>query len=385
MGYSYTEHLGEESIDFLLRDAAENASIIDAEDMEELFAGSPFYHTLESYSEGLQSLEPADKIAWARQLEEKALSLDPRIFSVQVQMGNSLGETLITNTRGLEVSSRSNYAAGYVNVVVKEGADTKNSYSFVSSRDFSKFNAEDLAREAVEESLSLLGAEPIQSGQYPILLRRDVASTFLATFSSSFSAEAVQKGLSTLKGKLGETIASPLITIIDDPHLDDRPSSSAFDDEGVATKAKNVVENGKLVTLLHNLKTARKDGVESTGNAFKASYNSPVSVAPSNFYIAAGDKSYDDLLKEMDTGLLIIALQGTHAGANAVSGDFSLSAYGYLVEGGKIVRPVNQITVAGNFFTMLSDVQSVGSDLKFGMGSTGAPSLLVSSLAVAGK
>jgi len=91
------------------------------------------------------------------------------------------------------------------------------------------------------------------------------------------------------------------------------------------------------------------------------------------------------LLKELDNGLVIIALQGTHAGANPVSGDFSLSVYGYEVKDGKISRPVNQITVAGNFFKMLADVKAVGNDLKFGMSNTGAPSLLIGSLSVAGK
>lgn len=385
MGYSYTEHLGEESIEFLLKDAAENANIISSGDVEAIFSGSPSYASLNTYSQELEALEPSAKIAWAKNLEEKACALDERIFSVQVQLGNSLDETLISNTRGLDVAQKGNYAMGFVSVVVKDGKDTKNSYSYVASRDFSTFDAEKLARKTVEESLSLLGAEPVDSGEYSVVLRHDVAATFLSTFASSFSAEAVQKGLSLLKDRVGEIIVSPLITITDDPFLADRPWSSTFDAEGVATKQKHVIESGKLLTFLHNSKTARKEGLESTGNAFKASYNSPVSVSPTNFYIAAGDKTYDELLQELDNGLVIIALQGTHAGANPVSGDFSLSAYGYEVKGGKISRPVNQITIAGNFFKMLADVKSVGKDIEFGMSNTGAPSLLVSSLSVAGK
>ena len=384
MGYSYTENLAEDSIDFLLKDAAENARIIDSEDVEEIFAGSPEYTQLSIFAPGLETLQAADKITWAKSTEDIALGLDPRVFSVQVNLGTGQEETLIINTRGLDVSSRSNFAVGTVTSVVKEGQDTKNSYSYVASRDFGKFDAKKIAEEAVLESLSLLGAEPVASGTYPVVLRRDVAATFLATFASSFSAESVQKGLSLLKGKLESDIASPLVTITDDPHIDDCPASAPFDAEGVATYKKNVVEAGRLKTYLHNSKTARKDGVVSTGNGYKASYNSPVSVAPSNFYIAPGTKSFDELLAETGEGLLIIALQGTHAGANAVSGDFSLSAYGYLIENGKIARPVNQITVAGNFFSLLCDVQSVGNDLKFGFG-TGAPSLRIGSLAVAGK
>ena len=107
--------------------------------------------------------------------------------------------------------------------------------------------------------------------------------------------------------------------------------------------------------------------------------------APSNLYISIGDKTYDELVSEMGRGLVIISVQGTHSGANPVSGDFSLSAYGYLMENGKVVRPVDQITIAGNFFAMLSDVVAVGNDIDFGTGTIGSPSLSIGALAVAGK
>lgn len=387
MGYSFTENLDEDSINMLLKDAASNAEIIDSDDVEEIFAGScsSCYENIESYSEELASVDAAAKIAWAKEVEQTAYALDPRVATVQVSMGDGSGETLLLNTKGLSLEHKGNFAQGYVSVVVKEGNDTKNAYAFAASRRFADFKAKEIAEEAVQEALSLLGAEPVVSGQYPVILRHDVAATFLATFASSFSAEAAQKGMSLLKGKVGEQIMSANITITDNPHMPERPGSAPFDAEGVATNSKNVVEGGVLKTLLHNLKTAKKDGVESTGNAYKATYNAPVSVAPSNFYVAPGTVGYDELLQKMGNGLIIIAVQGTHSGANPVSGDFSLSAYGYQVEGGKVVRPVNQITIAGNFFKMFSDVQAIGNDLDFGVGTIGAPSLLVGSLSVAGK
>jgi PmbA protein len=156
----------------------------------------------------------------------------------------------------------------------------------------------------------------------------------------------------------------------------------------VATRTKTVIENGKLKTFLHNLKTAKKDGVESTGNASRASFKAPVGISPTNFFIQPGELSYEDMIKRMGDGLIIIDVQGLHSGANPVSGDFSLGAYGYLVEKGQIVRPVEQITVAGNFFTLLETVEEIGSDLKFGRpspgGYVGSPTLLVRHLSVAG-
>jgi len=387
MGYSFTENLALDSVRMLVEDAAANALIIDSEDIEEIYSGvlSDTYHELDSFSPELEEVPAADKIAWAKDLEQKAYALDSRVSTVQVSMGNSSGETRIMNTRGLNLAHKGNFADSYIAVVAKEGDDTKSAYAFFSSRDFAKFAHAELAKEAVQEATSLLGAESIASGTYKVLLRHDVASELLATFASSFSAEAVQKGLSLLKDKLGEAIMSSSITIIDDPLLPERPNSAPFDAEGVATKTKTVVGEGKLVTLLHNLKTAKKDGVASTGNAHKAAFNAPVTVAPTNLYIQAGGKVYAELVAELENGLVIIAVQGTHSGANPVSGDFSLSAYGYLVEDGKVVRPVNQITIAGNFFAMLSNIQGVGNDLLFKYGSVASPSLLIGSLAVSGK
>ena len=161
-------------------------------------------------------------------------------------------------------------------------------------------------------------------------------------------------------------------------------ASCAFDDEGVATKAKNVIENGVLTTLLHNLKTAHKQGVATTGNASR-SYASPVGVSPSNFYFVPSEISYDELLTRLGDGLIITEVAGLHAGANAISGDFSLSAKGFRVREGKRAEAIKQITVAGNFYTLLKSVEAVGADLKFGTGSYGSPSLLIESLSIAGK
>jgi len=385
MGYSFTENFDSDSVTMLVTDAAANAQVIDSDDVETIFGGSLQYVKLESFNPKLAEVTPEEKIAWCKLAERAAHKRDARVNTVQVSMGDGLGSALILNTKGLNLTDKGNFAQGFVSVVVKDGNDTKSAYAFLADSDFANFDAVALAHKAVDEAISLLGAESLDSGQYPVVLRNDVAGTLLSTFVSSFSAEAAQKGLSLLKGKVGEVIATPSITITDDPHMPNRAASTPFDAEGVATYTKNIVEAGKLTTLLHNLKTAQKDGVDSTGNAYKAAYNAPVSVAPANLYINAGDKSYQELLQTMGKGLVIISVQGTHSGANPVSGDFSLSAYGYWVENGVVVRPVNQITIAGNFFAMLTDVTAIGNDLEFGIGTIGSPSLLVKSLAIAGK
>ncbi|MBQ4157782.1 MAG: TldD/PmbA family protein, partial [Clostridia bacterium] len=206
--------------------------------------------------------------------------------------------------------------------------------------------------------------------------------------SSVFSAESARKGLSLLKGREGEVIASENVTIIDDPLMEGGFASCPFDAEGVATKTKTVVENGTLNTLLHNRTTAEAMGKETTGNASKGGYAAPVLVAPTNFYLKPGEKDFDKLVEEVGDGLLITSLMGMHSGANQISGDFSLGAKGFRIEGGKVTTPVEQITVADNFFALLKKIACVASDLEFRPGistAIGAPSFYVEKIAVAGK
>ncbi|MDZ5035223.1 metallopeptidase TldD-related protein, partial [Clostridium perfringens] len=134
-----------------------------------------------------------------------------------------------------------------------------------------------------------------------------------------------------------------------------------------------------------NLKTANKGNTKSTGNGFKNSYGSPVGVSPTNLYLKNGEKSFDELLKEVGEGLIITDFAGLHSGANSITGDFSLAAKGFYIKDGKKDYPVEQITVAGNFFNLLKDIEEVGNDLKFPMSSIGSPSVKISELSVAGK
>ena len=194
-----------------------------------------------------------------------------------------------------------------------------------------------------------------------------------------FSAESVQKEVSLLKGKVGEVIANDNITLIDDPFMKKSSKSGAFDDEGVATKYKEVISGGKLTSYLYNLKTAKKDNTESTGNGFNRG------IAPTNFYFKPGETSYEEAVASMKKGLIITDLAGTHSGCNPISGDFSLQASGFLVEDGNIVQPVALITVAGNYLDMLKNVTTVCNDQKFNFGFIGSPSLKIKSLQVSGK
>lgn len=388
MGYAYTEKIDESAAEILISIAKENAEILESDDKEVIFKGSKLYNEINLYSEDLADISSERKINFVKDMEKQAFELDKRVISVNYCTYKDFeNEKTLCNTKGLNKAEKSNIAIAYLSAVVKDDTEIQNALAFKMGQNFREFDAKSLAKKAVDRAISYLGARPVPSKNYTILLENMAAADLLETFVGIFSAENVQKGRSLLKEKLGEAIGSLPLTIIDDPFMDNGAASRSFDSEGVASEKVSVVEEGILNSLLHNLKTAEKDGVQSTGHAYKASYKGTLTVAPSNLYIQPGLNTYEDLISSMDEGLIITELEGLHSGANPVSGDFSLAAKGYYVKGGKVERPVNQITIASNFYEVLQNIEAVGEDLVFAMpgGSyIGSPSIKIKNISVAG-
>ncbi|WP_232698041.1 TldD/PmbA family protein [Brevibacillus daliensis] len=385
MCYSFTEKIDENSIKILLEEAKSNAEVLESNEQEELFSGSESYAEVKTYAEELASTSPKELIDAAQLLEQIASEADPRITLVnRVGVSTSEGETMITNTKGLSCHSRYTIASARLQVVSEENGSTTSGYDFAYTTDhFEDLDIPKLAQRAVENALSQLGSASVKSAQYPVILRYDAASDLLATFTSIFSGSAVEKGFSRLAGKLNQQVAGSNITIVDDPLMEGTMGCTSFDAEGMATKKVEVVKNGQLQTFLHNRKTAKKAGVESTGHASKDGYRDSISVAPHNLFIQPGEHSLDEIVSVIDKGLLITDLDGLHSGTSPISGDFSLSCRGFYIEGGKITKPVYQITVSGNMLELLNQVEEIGNDLRF-MGRINSPSLRVSSLAISG-
>ena len=387
MGYAATEADDEEAIGQLVSGVIESAQLVEDDAVQEIYRGDPEYPKIENYAPALDRVSEADKLKLLLDIEDKALHCgDERIKQVNYNLlTTSSSTTRIANTYGLDLSERDNLAVAYVSVVAKDGERVSTGSSFACGRDFAAIDADKMAKEAVEEALFYLNAAPVPSGLYRVIIDRRCMPDLLSTFGGVFSADAAQKGMSLLAGREGEQIAADCVTLMDDPHMPGGLASSGFDAEGVATQVKAVIDRGRLTTLLHNLKTARKAGVRTTGNASRGSYAAPVGVAPSNFYFKPGDKTLAELMADMGEGLVITEVSGLHAGANPVSGDFSLLAKGYTVEKGQKARAVEQITVAGNFYTLLKNIRAVGSDLEFVGSPVGSPSIDVGEMNVAGK
>lgn len=386
MGYAATEALDEEAVDQLVDAVVESAELTEDDDIQEIYQGDSVYPHVDNYQPALDAVDEKRKLNFLLPLEKMAKEKDARIEQLDACMLSTTSSSVrIVNSHGLDLSAHDNLAVAYVDAVAKENGRVATGLGFQVTRNFDELSARQLVDDAVNQAIFMLGAAPVPSGAYRAIIHAKCMPDLLDTFSGVFSAENAQKGMSLLAGKEGEMIASPVVTLMDDPLLPGGLDSKAFDAEGVATSVKPVIENGRLTTLLHNLKTARKAGVKTTGNAAKAGYAGVVRVSPTNFYLKPGEKTLDEMMAEMGDGLVITNVSGLHAGANAISGDFSLIAEGYTVKNGKKDQAVERITVAGNFYQLLKNIRAVGSDLCFPGSSTGSPSVDVGEIAVAGK
>lgn len=388
IGYAYTEYPDDDP-QRLLALAVANAASVESKDEQPLYKGTGSYSEARGIDPRLLAATAKQKIDWAYQLERLALS-DKRIQKLKhcvVATGTSHNE--IFNSMGLDIADSSGYAIAYCSPVGEKDGVVKNGFAFRAEQAMEDIDLEGLAKEAIEDTLCQFGAGPVPSGKYSVVLKNTASADLLGAFSSMFSAEAAQKNLSLLKGKEGETIAAACVCLKDEPLHPLSLNRSRFDAEGVPSQSTTLIENGVFKTLLYNLKTAKKAGITTTGNAGKSTVASPIDVSPSNLFIVPGTKTQEQLLSQMGNGLFIAEFSGLHAGANAVSGQFSLLCRGGLVENGKITRSVEQITCSGEFIGLLKAVVDVGNDLRFDLpgakGCMGSPALLVEGVQISGK
>ena len=378
-GYAYTEAI-EDPEQLVLR-AMDSAKIIESLDDHPMQVHCS-YETVEQQPHALADMSEKEKIRLALDLEQQTVKADARVQRlIGCQVNTARGHVEIHNTKGLAAVRDENLGYSYCIPLLKQDDEVKTGMAVRLGKDAAKIAS--CAKEAVRDAADKFGAAPVPSGTYRILLKSEAAADLLEGFMPMFSADEAQKGCSLLAGKEGQRIGAETVTITDNPFHPIAPR--AFDGEGTPCYKKTVVEKGVLTTLLHNLKTAKKAGVKSTGNASRSAKSS-IGIGPTVMYIEPGTAIYASLVRTMKNGLIITSLEGLHAGLDTISGDFSLKAEGFLVENGRIVRPVSQITVAGNYVQLLSDVERVGKDLKFPFfGGIGCPSLLIRSLMVAGE
>ncbi|MDD7401385.1 MAG: metallopeptidase TldD-related protein [Eubacteriales bacterium] len=379
---AYTEELTEASIDYLLDQVQ---AILDlkqpAEDLPGFYTGKDTLRPLPDQKKFQLDTEKA--MASLQALQEEVQKCTSEAKMITLELGSSAGEEFIYNSKGLDRSGEAGQGQIVVYVVLARGEEMQNGFAFRVFSDLEEVKLADLAQEAVAKAEENFGGTSYPSGQYPVVIENDCFASLLMALASAFSAESVQKGVSLLKGKMGQQIASSQFSLYSDPLHPACPAPHTFDDEGVATQDLCLVDGGVLKSYLHTLETAKKDGTAPTGTGSR-SYKGKASPWADFFYMKEGDKSFDQLLAEVGQGVLITDLAGLHSGLDPISGDFSLAAKGFAIEDGKKGRPLKQITIAGNLLDLLAGIKEVGADAKLSSYDSYIPSVYVESMAIAG-
>ena len=368
---------------YLVDEIVANAKVIENEDPAFIFEGSPKYKKVSTFNKDLGNISVDEKMKKLYELEAAIRSGDPRIVEVGgVEYSEAAMSTTIMNSKGLKLTQKSNYYVYVGQAVAKEGQQVKSGWELSLDNDFSKFDAQKLAKEVVECTVSQLGGEACESNNYKAVLSPEVTKSLISAYIDNADAEEIQKRSSLFLGKLNQKVASSKITIEDRP-LERNIFSRWFDDEGVATYNKAIIKNGVLQTYLYNLTTAAKDGVQSTGNASRG--GGKMGVATSFLYVKPGKKSQEELFQDVGEGVYITEVSGLHAGLNPQSGNFSLQSSGFLIKNGKKDRPLDVVTVSGNLIALFNDVIEVGNDQRVFPSAVSCPSLLIKNIVVSGK
>ena len=394
VGYSYTSILDEYNIDKCIDRAFSNSKIT----FQEEFNYLPLESELKSskgiidkkilFSEDFFNFDIKQKIQLAKKLEILAKKKDKRVTGINnLIYDDSLDEVMILNSTGFFDSYRTTSAFIYLSVISKEKDDTSTGGFFGYDRSPQEFNLEEIAANAVNRSVSILGGKKIKSQVVDIVLDPFIAAQFLGIIASILNADIVQKGKSLLKDRIGDKIFKGDFDIIDDGTLSYGLASKPFDGEGVPKGKTVIFENGILKTYLYNTYTARKDKKFSTGNAVRASYKSTPEVGVSNFYLKPSKTSLEKIIKSVDKGFYIIDIIGLHSGTNPISGQISVGAKGLWIDKGSFSKPVKEVTIATDLLSFCKSIDKIGDDLRFmpSGGYIGSPSMLVKDIAISGK
>ncbi|MBQ8140832.1 MAG: TldD/PmbA family protein [Clostridia bacterium] len=386
IGTASSELLCEEEMRAIVNRAISNAQNIESDDPAVIYEGSDEYQKTNTESFVMPNTAKIKNSALELQAATYAQS-DYIADGTQSCVFAGESEMRLVNSHGLDLSNKYGVYGSYVQAVVNRDGESEECFEAKEEIDIEKLA--ELSEKAVKGALSKLGAVKIPSGKYDIVFSSKQTRALLSAFSSVFSARNAQLGLSLLKNKEGERIASDCVTVTDDPMREGCTAQTSFDGEGVATYKKTVIKNGILKTLLYDISSALKAGISSTGNGQRASYGDTVSIAPYSFCLAGGEKSLDELASTVKDGIYVTALKGLHAGADAVTGDFSIDSEGFRIRDGKICEAVKSFTVAGNFFELLKNIEDTSNEVSFGLPSGftsfGAPDILVRGMSVAGE
>lgn len=384
---TYSSDFSGDGIAHMIKSALELARITS----EDPFAGIPeagqlgsLTGNLDLYHEDVYSLPGAERIDYARRAEKAALETDLRMKNSEGgSFDAATGRKILANSHGFLGEYRRSYCSvAAVPIAQDEQGNMQRDFWYSVARSLAKLDsAESVGKEAARRTLRRLGARKAKTAHVPVILDPLVANSMLEHIFEGINGDSVYRGASFLAGKLGQTIASSNVTVIDDGTIPGGFGTAPFDGEGIPTRRTVVVENGVLKSYLLNTYTARKLGLQTTANASRGLAGTP-SIGLGNYFLQAGTKTPQQIIGDIKEGLYVTEFLGM--GANLVTGDYSRGASGMWIVNGEFAYPVEEITVAGNLKDMFRNISEIGTDLEF-RGSVASPTIRIDGLTVGGE
>lgn len=388
-GFAYAATLDESAIAEVLDDARDNVRFGTIDEFAAIAEPDGVAVTEQSlWNEDLADYPTDDKIDLAKQLEKLASGADPRVRVDDSNYADAWGESAVATTTGVRQSGRENGCYVSVSTLADEGsgddAETQTGFGFSVGRSPEEFDLDKAAGDAADRATRLLGATQPPSARVTVVLDPFVTAQFLAVISSTLNGEAVVKGRSLFRDRLGEPVASGVVTLVDDPTNPLAYTATDVDGEGLAARRNVLIEGGVLQRFVHNSYSARRADTVSTGNATRGGFAGTPGVGCLALSLVPGERGQDELISGVDDGLLVQSVQGLHSGVNPISGDFSTGAAGLLISDGMVGAPVREITIASTLQRMLLDITEVGSDIDWLPMSAAGMSLVIEDITMSG-
>jgi PmbA protein len=381
---TYTSDFSETALDALVRETVAMARVTGEDPAAGLPEETPPAEEIDLglHDPSVAALPPGERIERARRAESAALAVPGITNSQGASWGSGEGFVLLANSLGFMGSYRTSTASFSVTPQAEKDGQMERDYWYTVGRGLSELDApEAVGEKAAERTLRRLGARQVPTAEVPVVFDPETAAEILGTVFGALSGYAVFRDATFLKDRIGQQVASPLVTLIDEGRRPRGFGSRPFDGEGQRTRRNVPLEGGVLRHFLCDSYSARKIGARSTGSARRGIGGGP-SVGAGNLYFEPGTSAPEEILGSVDRGLYVTDLIGF--GVDLVSGDYSQGAVGHWIEKGRLVHPVHEVTIAGNLKQMLLDIDAMGTDLEW-RGSSASPTLRIKRMTVSGS
>ncbi len=385
VGFAHAGTLDEDVIAETLQEARDNLTFSEADEwvaLAEPDGGTPIVH--DHWNESVATMPTEQKVQMAIDLEARTLGIDPRVTGIRTSTySDSSGEMALATSTGVRATDRGTGAHVSVSALAMDGDETQIAGGYDVNFGPELLDIEVAAQDAVERATRLLGATQPNSQRLTIVLEPRMAASIIGITVGMLNGERMLKGRTPFLDRVGEQIASPLLTVTDDPTDARSFGATSVDSEGQTCRPIELISAGVLGGFQHNTYTGRRSGEGTTANAVRG-YRSSPGVGAHAIVMTPGSGSLADVIASVDNGLLVTSMSGLHSGVNGISGDFSVGAEGLMIRNGSLAEPVREATIASTLQKMLTDIVAVGDEVEWQPGGSGAVPIAIGDVSLSG-